>query len=217
MTNDVTESNNRTLRIPRKHIGCWGHCSSLLDRLSFIWKRDHAKRTIEMAHQRRILRETPGLQPIVGQWSRWYTILVPDNRGHEGMIDDTNLNALRQINCCIYEWRAVRGNESYVVYIGSTCRNSCRRDSGTCPCTRRCSLYIRVNEYATTGSHKERLIDDALEEGFRLQVRYNICETPKEAHALENDHLDEFDYAWNKRRNGRIRRILQEDNRRYRR
>jgi len=169
-----------------------------------------------MAYQRRIQRETPGLQAIVGQWSRWYTILVPDNRGdEEGQIDDTNLNALRQINCCIYEWRAVRGNESYVVYIGSTCRNLCRRDTNTCPCTRgRCSLYIRVNEYATNGSHKERLIDDALEKGFRLQVRYNTCESPREAHDLENEHLDEFDYAWNKRRNGRIRRILKKDNRR---
>ena len=154
-----------------------------------------------MAQEPRIRRETPSLQPIVQGWSDWYTIFL-SRRGR--VICEDKLKDLKYKRCAIYEWRAVRNGESYVVYVGSTCR-----DPNTAQCARgTCSLIQRVKEYASNRPHKVELIDDALGKGFNLQIRFKKYNTQEEALEFEHKHLDKFDYAWNKRRNGNIRHIL---------
>lgn len=97
--------------------------------------------------------------------------------------------------CGIYEWRAKRNEEVAVVYIGSTCT----KKSG--------SLRGRVKEYCKTGSHKGDFINEALKMGYQLQVRMKPASSKKVAEQLENQLLDEYDYAWNERCNG-MREIL---------
>ena len=102
-------------------------------------------------------------------------------------------------HCGIYEWRAkgTLGNQpNYVIYVGSTCRGK----PG--------ALKRRILEYCTDGSHKEDLINEALGRGYELWVRVKTSEGRENAEEMENELLDEYDYAWNKRNNGRIRKIL---------
>ena len=102
--------------------------------------------------------------------------------------------------CGIYEWQA-RGTfvgqpDHVIVYVGSTCRGK----PG--------ALRRRILEYCTDGSHKEDLMNDALDRGYELWVRVKVAgsHTAREsAEDMENELLDEYDYGWNVRNNGRIR------------
>ena len=98
--------------------------------------------------------------------------------------------------CGIYEWMAQKRSRSVVVYVGSTCR----KKPG--------ALRRRIKEYCRDGSHKSWLINGALRRGYTLLVRVKIANSEKKAEELENALLKKYDYAWNKRRNGRKRYIL---------
>ena len=109
--------------------------------------------------------------------------------------------------CGIYEWKArglfVGQPDGVVVYVGSTCR--------AIPG----ALRDRILEYCTDGSHKPRIINDALQRGYELCVRVktsgrNSDRSRKTAENRENELLERYDYAWNFRNNGktRIRQIL---------
>ena len=102
-------------------------------------------------------------------------------------------------NCGIYEWRATRNDQpNRVVYVGSTCPRG-----GLCP-----RLKKRIIGYCTNGNHKNHLITDALRKGYELWVRYKLAKNVENARGLENELLEKYDYAWNKRSNGVIRGIL---------
>ena len=162
------------------------------------------------------LREKSRLEEDENEgWSRWNRAMVPpfvedrnlEPRGpnQDGFICSSIRSAFpdQARHCGIYEWRAkgiFDGQPNYVVYVGSTCREK----PG--------ALKDRILEYCNDGSHKERLINDALRKGYELWVRVKIVEgshrSKKDAEEMENDLLDSYDYAWNVRNNGRIRNIL---------
>ena len=65
------------------------------------------------------------------------------------------------------------------------------------------------------GSHIRRIIQRALNEGFKIYVRWLKIRVlfPREnvrelAEDVENDYLDEYDYPWNERENVERRKIL---------
>ena len=109
--------------------------------------------------------------------------------------------------CCgIYELKVVKGKTEAVVYIGSTHRRSGK------------SLYHRLSEYMTDGSHIRRIIQSALNQGFAIHARWiklsqELCDEKCKgnriniAEELENWYLNKFDYAWNTRCNGSRRQI----------
>ena len=101
----------------------------------------------------------------------------------------------------IYEWQAKKVENwietKIVVYIGST--SEAHPES---------SLRDRVKEYCTNGSHKAGLINDTLKKGYELWFRVKSAPDRDTAENLENELLDRYDYAWNVRRNGALRRIL---------
>ena len=170
-----------------------------------------------MAASQRKAREHSHL-PTAG-WSDWKRAMVPwipgvsslpvdcESRGSNqaGLIYSSIRSAFpsQARHCGIYEWRAkgtLRGQPNHVVYIGSTCR------------AKEGALRRRILEYCTSNSHKEDFINDALSKGYELWVRVKIVEgsnpSRKKAEAMENEFLDEYDYAWNKRNNGQVRYIL---------
>ena len=59
---------------------------------------------------------------------------------------------------------------------------------------------------------KKDFINDTLRRGYELWVRAKIVEVAEpgreDAEAMENTLLDKYDYAWNKRCNGPMRKIL---------
>ena len=144
-------------------------------------------------------------------WTDWVRAMVPTdeeyydqarNRGHFGFMC-TDIRAAfpnRTLELCgIYEWQAVGTFDhqpNYVVYVGSTCRR------------KRGALGQRINEYCQKGSHKYDLINEALIKGYELWVRVKTSDGKKDAEDMENKLLEKYDYAWNKRRNRRIRDIL---------
>ena len=145
--------------------------------------------------------------PRKKDWSRWFVAMVPFRSdavkdrapGHHGYIVRNIERAFPKEarHCGIYEWRAEKpGKRSVVVYVGSTCRS------------KRGALRARINEYCRDGSHKSALINDALRRQYRLLVRVKVARSSENAEELENDLLDTYDYAWNKRRNGVTRNIL---------
>ena len=85
-----------------------------------------------------------------------------------------------------------------VVYVGSTCTRH-----GICK-----KLRSRILGYCNHGSHKKHQINQALGRGYTLEVRYKKAKNENDAKKQENDLLDKYDYAWNKRRNGSMRDIL---------
>lgn len=101
----------------------------------------------------------------------------------------------------IYEWQAKKvenSNETkIVVYIGST--------SKAYP---ESSLRDRVIELYTNGSHKADLINYTLITGNELWFRVKRAQDRQTAEDKDNDLLDRYDYAWNVKRNGDLRRIL---------
>ena len=158
-------------------------------------------------------------------WSPWVLAMIPDNDDNSG---DGNFNGRtteeydrygrkkkkaeltrefgNQKPCGIYEWKAKHQGtgKEYVVYIGSTCRSKVGNFIG------------RIYQYCTNGSHKSDYIETALENGYRLYVRYKgsscrttACESAKkEAEDDENKVLKQYDYAWNKRLVKEIERDL---------
>ena len=167
---------------------------------------------IQMDDEQRQYREN------ANQWSTWIKILNPTcRRGHNckerrtgfpGCINDANVRLLQREGCGIYEWRTVKGDNSYVVYIGSTCVQSCRGNGCSCPqVDSHCSLIRRIRAYAKHGSHKSEQFNNALVNGYSLEVRYKKCENSDKARSLENARLERYDYAWNIRNNGQQRQV----------
>lgn len=163
---------------------------------------------------KRLKRESNNLQGSHSHaWTDWVRAIVPNeeryfdrarNCGHIGFMR-TNMRAAfpkRTLEMCgIYEWKAVGTFEhqpEYVVYVGSTCRGK----PG--------SLEQRIKEYCLMGSHKHDFINKALREGYELWVRVKTSASNEEEDAedMENKLLEKYNYAWNKRNNGKIRDIL---------
>ena len=170
-----------------------------------------------MAANQRKLREHSHL-PIIG-WSDWVRAMVPwvpvvsvlpvgfepREPNQTGLICSSIKSAFPDLfrHCGIYEWRAkgtLPHQPNHVVYLGSTCRSK----PG--------ALRGRILEYCTNGSHKRVFINDALSRGYELWVRVKIVEgnnpSRENAEAMENALLNKYDYAWNTRINGQIRKIL---------
>ena len=159
-----------------------------------------------MAQAQKKLREGSHL-PSEG-WSVWKKAMVPEGNGgytenrkpgQSGFIwksikEDINLAEL----CGIYEWRAIRQYQSpRVVYVGSTCTRRGNYEP----------LQSRILGYCWHGNHKAALINDTLTKGYTLEVRYKQTFNEADARQQENDLLDVYDYAWNKRCNGGINGI----------
>ena len=145
-------------------------------------------------------------------WSDWEKAMVPNQPGDDpenlqartgsGSIWRNIRNALparETRNCGIYEWQVRRGRtRPRVVYVGCTCSDPSKE--GT--------LSTRILEYCRNGSHKKDLINDALNRGYELWVRFRFTgSTKRSTEARENALLDTYNYAWNERRNG-VRHIL---------
>ena len=88
------------------------------------------------------------------------------------------------------------------MYIGSTHRRAGR------------SIYKRISEYLTNGSHKRKIIQRGLDKGFKIYGRwmkmspYHVGDRRKLAEELENDYLRYYNYAWNFRDNDGRREIF---------
>ena len=144
-------------------------------------------------------------------WTDWVRAMVPNEEeqfqardgGHFGFMRRNMRAAFPNKTleeCGIYEWQAVgtlARQHNYVVYVGSTCRGK----SG--------ALKQRIKEYCKKGSHKRDLINNTLRKGYELWVRVktSALNTKEDAEDMENRLLENYDYAWNKRKNRRIRDI----------
>ena len=163
------------------------------------------------------MRENSYLQsPQSKDWSVWKKAMVPENDGEntvsrwqnqEGFIwkkllSDTHLTEL----CGIYEWRAIQQDQpNRVIHVGSTCTRQCGSNFE--------KLRSRILGYCNHGNHKKGQINQALRRGYTLEVRYKKAKDENDAKKQENDLIDKYDYAWNKRCNGGnngIRDILPE-------
>ena len=161
----------------------------------------------------RILRENA--QPTDEGWSSWEKAIVPDKPlgedyetrgdGEKGVMCKEIRKVLPNVmrRCGIYEWQARRTlvdqQDELVVYVGSTCR------------AKPGSLRRRILEYCMNGSHKSAIINTALERGYELWVRVKTSNgTRVGAEEMENELLEEYNYAWNLRNNRKtsIRQIL---------
>ena len=134
------------------------------------------------------------------RWSGWVKVMKPTikikrdangvnwikrERPHPGF----RLSSFKRTNipskiCGIYEIKATRsGRQPYVVYIGSTCTEN--------------KLRGRLTQYCLNGSQ----IDDALDKGYTLSMRYLQTNDKSAAKERENEYLHTFNYAWNVRIN----------------
>ena len=146
-------------------------------------------------------------------WSDWVRAIVPEEqvptanastdytkRNGRGWFCENVQDCLgRDVNKCgIYEWSLSKPwlKKKVVVYVGSTCR----KKEG--------SLHSRIREYCSNGSHKKELINEAVEERYELYVRIKVKGNKTQAQVAENRLLQKYDYAWNKRENGEIRKIF---------
>ena len=145
-------------------------------------------------------------------WSTWKKMMVPTTDGagpdfeaRPGALPGYRLPPQKVMNklggdgqkCGIYEWRAHEvGAEGIVVYVGSTSRVT----PG--------SLSARISEYCSDGSHKKIKFNHALRHNYELWVRVKTCDSKETAENRENQLLAKYDYAWNKRANGKMRSIL---------
>ena len=141
-------------------------------------------------------------------WSSWVRAMVPylpqesqhcfeKRNGNTGYLCKNVKKAIPEY-CGIYEWRAKGTSDdqpNVVVYVG---RSSGGQDFG---------LRERILEYCTNGSHKDQLINDALEKGFELWVRTKRAKSPDDAENKEKELLDKYNYAWNISNNG-LRDVL---------
>lgn len=146
------------------------------------------------------------------RWSRWYVALVPEARtgknaekyerrkkGNYGFIFSKIKEGFdkKGYDNGIYELCVSKRKRSKkkVVYIGAA-----HRDGPG-------SIDKRISEYWRGGSHKDPLINRALKLGYALLVRAkNIPGSKKHVYECEDRYLAEYEYAWNKRKNGPIRK-----------
>lgn len=166
----------------------------------------------------RKFRETSHLQGVEAQrWSKWIWAMAPKNstrrnnlekrgNGQEGIRNKKLTDSLMKANpnvsrlCGVYEWKAIRHQQaSSVVYVGSTCS---RRGLDSCQ-----RMQNRIVGYTKHGNHKTELINDALRKGYELRVRFKPTKDAQKAMDLENKMLRRYNYAWNKRSNGRLRKL----------
>lgn len=108
------------------------------------------------------------------KWEEWQEAIVPksfvkknSNRYTQQSDHHYNNGTLQALatgcpgNCCgIYEMKVKRNDEEAVVYIGSSCRKE------------RKSLYERIREYLTHGSHIKQIVQRYLDRGFQVWVRW---------------------------------------------
>ena len=147
-------------------------------------------------------------------WSGWKEALrppfadnrVPDGYRKRGRVNNEQQPGLictRQVEnflhengyqrkCGIYEWGAKRRSDPIshmkVVYIGCSCSSEGRRLKG------------RIMDYCMRGSHKHEEINYALQQGYTLYVRVKETDnTTQAAEAAENELLQKYNYAWNRR------------------
>jgi len=73
-----------------------------------------------------------------------------------------------------------RGGVRHIVYVGETKNEK-----------------SRIAKYARSGSHKSRIIDQHLRDGWCLYYRAQIKRSKNEAVAMQNSLLKRFDYDWN--------------------
>ena len=150
-------------------------------------------------------------------WSEWKRALVPkDNkrnaiikrgRNHKGFILENFVKGKnsREMDkhCGIYEWRAKRTKRNQpnrVVYVGSTCTQGSRYGA---------KLGSRIRGYLSHSNDIAKLMDNALERGYELQVRSKKPKNQEDARKQEANLLEKYNYAWNKRGNGgRSRSVL---------
>lgn len=159
--------------------------------------------------------ESPLLRTGWSDWSDWMKAMLPQDaqqpqfstqRPNGWTLESEQILATAPglyydagSGCGIYEWQARKvGSETkIVVYIGSTFTAHPEL-----------SLRDKIKEYCTHGSHKADLINDALTKGYELWFRVKSAPDRQTAEDLENELLDRYDYAWNVRGNGELRRIL---------
>lgn len=113
----------------------------------------------------------------MAKWSEW--ILIADAKyAYLDKIDDDE--------AACYELGLFDPEEDDVdpVYIGETC-----------------NLFQRISSYAEHGSHLWEIIDEHLEEGFELYVRYQLFFTKEDAQRYESKMLKKYDYDWNIKNN----------------
>lgn len=128
-------------------------------------------------------------------------------RNHKGFILKNFVKGKNSLemdkHCGIYEWRAKRtkcNQPNRVVYLGSTCPQGSRYGA---------KLGSRILGYLGHGNHIAKLMDDALERGYELQVRSKKAKNQEDARKQERKLLKKYNYAWNKRSNGgRSRSVL---------
>lgn len=175
---------------------------------------------------KRFTRETRSLNDTLftrWSWSHWVLAMTPEQHDDfkRRKTDEYNRpgykitkaalkhqfqSAYEKNSCGVYEWMARHTvtNKAYVVYIGSTCKSK----SG--------NFIERIYKYCTDGSHKADLIDNALQKGYELSVRFKgsgdstgaNSHNKASAECDENIVLKYFDYAWNIRSVKQIERSL---------
>ena len=92
-------------------------------------------------------------------------------------------------SCGIYEMVIRKeGGSSIPVYVGSTCVSKPGK------------IHARIQKYCYDGDHKDYLIDRALKRGYEIWFRVKESLSKQEAQADENTLLDNYNYAWNIRR-----------------
>ena len=134
------------------------------------------------------------------EWTDWENIIKPIIKREEASGDGMggwikkrenwyiNLDELKEFECRfdgksgIYELCLKKGEDTFVVYIGSSCAEG--------------GLYARLSQYATNGAHKALLIQKALSAGATIEARACTYKDCKTAHARENEILAQLDYLW---------------------
>lgn len=89
--------------------------------------------------------------------------------------------------CRIYEWRAKgtkRNQPTRVVYAGRTCNHGSRYGE---------NFQNRTLGYSIHGNHKADLIDDALDRGYELQMRFKQAKNHEDARKQETKLLKKYD------------------------
>lgn len=113
----------------------------------------------------------------MNNWSEW--ILIADAKNaYLGEIDDED--------AACYELGLFddESEEISPVYVGETC-----------------NLLQRISSYAEHGSHLWEIIDDHLDDGFDLYVRFKLFYTKENAQEYEMKMLRKYDYDWNIKNN----------------
>ncbi|XP_053393955.1 uncharacterized protein LOC123525290 [Mercenaria mercenaria] len=163
---------------------------NLMDRYEYPWNPLY-----------RTKREEVDDSCLPGQnWSKWHQLMTPQkneiesgwirrDHGHTGYrLTDENLKDVVIYERGVYEWMIKKDSRIIVVYTGKAKR-----------------LLQRLTDYCKNGSHKEKLINDALARGYNICVRFRLTYNIDDA---ENKLLDRYSYAWNKSRNDETRDIF---------